>query len=203
MVDSRFSELELRSKTSFHTNSGRLGFETYNPKGEAKISPLLRSMKSDVPKFNGTEPQGWILRVEDFFDFHGTSHHMRLRIVHFHMEGRAAACFQWMQVNNLLTTWLEFIPSLKNRFGSSPYNDLQRLHSKLTQISTIAESQTEYVVQIQAIEEEKLKTADAYFASDTSLLHSFVAIIPIYMCANKEKDGKRILEVVDFLLKLL
>lgn len=38
-------------------------------------SPVLRSIKMDVPNFDGTNPQGWIFRVEEFFDFHNTADH--------------------------------------------------------------------------------------------------------------------------------
>lgn len=98
----------------------------------------------EVPKFDGTDPQGWIFRVEEFFDFHGTPDHMRLRIVAFHMEGRAASWFQWMKANNLLTTWMEFITSLKSHFGSSPFTDPQCMLSKLTQTTTVADFQSEF-----------------------------------------------------------
>lgn len=101
-------------------------------------------MKMEVPKSDGTDPQGWLFRVEEFFDFHGTPDHMRLLIVSFHMEGRAASWFQWMKANNLFTTWMEFIDSLKSRFGSSPYNDPQGLLLKLTQTSTVANFQPEF-----------------------------------------------------------
>lgn len=51
---------------------------------------------------------------------------------------------------------------------------------------------TNYMVQIEYIEEEKVKTLDAYFANDIPLLHSFVEITHInYMFANKENDDKK------------
>ncbi|KAH9666824.1 hypothetical protein KPL70_020805 [Citrus sinensis] len=43
-------------------------------------------MKMDVPKFDGSDPNGWIFRIEEFFDFHDTPEILRLRIVSFHME---------------------------------------------------------------------------------------------------------------------
>lgn len=74
------------SSTAFPTQSTTLVSSTDN-------SPLLRSMKMEVPKFDGTDPNGWDFRINEFFDFHGTPDHLRLRIVSFHMEGKAAAWF--------------------------------------------------------------------------------------------------------------
>lgn len=138
-VDSRFAA--LRNEIG---SSGNL-FDRGPPRiSQTEISPVLLSMKMDVPKFDGTDPQGWIFLVEELFDFHGTPEHMRLRIVSFHMEGKAAAWFQWMKANNLLNTWTEFLNSLKNRFGATPYNDPQGLLSKLSQTTTVAEFQSSF-----------------------------------------------------------
>ncbi|KAK9223465.1 hypothetical protein WN944_011909 [Citrus x changshan-huyou] len=37
-----------------------------------EISPVLRFMKMEVPKFDGSDPNEWVFRIEEFFDFHGT-----------------------------------------------------------------------------------------------------------------------------------
>lgn len=36
----------------------------------------LRSMKLEVPRFDGSDPHTWLSRVERFFDFHGTPAHL-------------------------------------------------------------------------------------------------------------------------------
>ncbi|KAH9646382.1 hypothetical protein KPL70_024860 [Citrus sinensis] len=78
------------------------------------------------------------------FDFHGTSEALRLRIVSFHLEGRASAWYQWMKANDLLTSWKDFLQNLKFRFGASLYEDHQGNLSKLTQKSSVAEFQTKF-----------------------------------------------------------
>ncbi|KAH9649104.1 retrotrans gag domain-containing protein [Citrus sinensis] len=108
------------------------------------FSPLLRSMKMDIPKFNGSDPTGWDFCINKFFDLHGTPDNLRLRIASFHMEGRVAAWYQWMKANNLLTTWQSFFVNLKNRFGASMYKDHQGNLSKLTQTSTATDFQSAF-----------------------------------------------------------
>jgi len=37
-------------------------------------------MKLEVPRFDGTDPLGWIFKINRFFEYHGTSDHDRLTI---------------------------------------------------------------------------------------------------------------------------
>ena len=101
-------------------------------------------MKMEVSKFNGSYPNGWIFRIEEFFDFHGIPDHLRLRIVSFHKEGRAVAWFQWMKANSLVTTWQAFLDNLKHRFGVSMYEDHQGNLSKLIQTSSVTDFQSAF-----------------------------------------------------------
>lgn len=98
----------------------------------------------DIPKFDGSDPNGWVFRIQEFFNFHKTPPDVRLQIVSFYMEGRAAAWFQWMKANNLLTTWPNFLSSLKDRFGSSMFEDPQGALSKLTQTGLVANFQSAF-----------------------------------------------------------
>lgn len=100
--------------------------------GRTDISLVLRPMKMGVPKFDGSDSNGWIFRIEEFFDFHGMADYLCLWIVSFHMEGRAAAWYQWMKANHLLTTWKEFLVNLQHHFGASMLEDHQGNLSKLT-----------------------------------------------------------------------
>ena len=48
-------------------------------------------LKLDVPHFDGTDPFGWIFKIQQFFEYHGTLEYDRLTIASFYMEGRALA----------------------------------------------------------------------------------------------------------------
>ncbi|XP_024955869.1 uncharacterized protein LOC112498643 [Citrus sinensis] len=143
-VDSRLDDLRSQIHGS-STTSGR-ALHQPNPISHSPevIAPVLRSMKMEVPKFDGSDPNGWVFQIEEFFDFHGTSEPLRSWIVSFHMEGRTAAWYQWMKMNSLLTTWKEFLQNLKHRFGASLYDDPQGNLSKLTQTTTMAKFQTAF-----------------------------------------------------------
>ena len=80
-------------------------------------------LKLEVPRFDGTDPIGWIFKVNQFFDYHRTPKHKRLQIASFYMEGRALSWFQWMSSNAQFTSWSAFIQALQTRFTVSQYED--------------------------------------------------------------------------------
>ena len=51
-------------------------------------------LKLDVPRFDGTDALGWIFKINQYFEYHGTPEYDRLTIASFYMEGRALAWFQ-------------------------------------------------------------------------------------------------------------
>ena len=62
--------------------------------GKSAPNQAFRAFKLEVPRFDGSDPNGWLFRVEAFFDYHDTPDDLRLQIVSLHLEGRAAAWFQ-------------------------------------------------------------------------------------------------------------
>ncbi|GKB11279.1 RNA-directed DNA polymerase, eukaryota [Tanacetum coccineum] len=62
----------------------------------------------------------------------------------FNLEGAAADWFRWMSRNGLITTWARFEKSVKNRFGSSKYEDPRGSLSKLLQLGTVEDYQREF-----------------------------------------------------------
>ncbi|KAH9679851.1 hypothetical protein KPL71_026303 [Citrus sinensis] len=149
-IDSRFEEFQAQIRGSVGVLSGLLrpsepmSVFTEGSAGGTNFSLLLRSMKMDIPKFDGSDSTGWDFRINEFFYLHGTPDNLRLCIVSFHMEGRVATWYQWMKANNLLTTWRSFFVSLKSRFGASMYEDHQGNLSKLMQTFTAADFQSAF-----------------------------------------------------------
>ena len=209
MVDSRLDELRSQIQGS-STNTGRspnqphpISSSTEANSNDVEISPVLRSMKMEVPKFDGSDPNGWVFQIEEFFDFHGTPETLRLRIVSFHMEGRAATWYQWMKMNSLLTTWKAFLQNLKYRFGASLYEDPQGNLSKLSQTTTVTEFQTAFedlTNQVIGISEPLLIIffitglkpdihRELLFARPSSLMEAFALVRPMkHVLKRPNKD---------------
>ena len=101
-------------------------------------------MKLEVPRFNGSDPEGWIFKITQFFEYHATPKHERLTIASFYMEGSALAWFQWMHQNGQLSLWSAFLHAIHARFSSSTYEDPTGLLCKLTQRSTVSSYLSEF-----------------------------------------------------------
>ncbi|GJV46759.1 hypothetical protein Tco_1436971 [Tanacetum coccineum] len=84
---------------------------------------IPRSMRLDVPKFNGSDPDTRILAINEYFSLLETTPEQRLRIIGFNMEGDATEWYRWMTRNKLVTSWEGFLESVRNRFGSSKYDN--------------------------------------------------------------------------------
>ncbi|GKC89011.1 ty3-gypsy retrotransposon protein [Tanacetum coccineum] len=98
---------------------------------------LPRSMRLDVPKFTGEDPERWLFSITEYFTLLNTPVDKRLRIVGFNHEGAAAEWFRWMSRNGLITDWERFKESVMNRFWLSKYEDPQGALSKLLQLGTV------------------------------------------------------------------
>ena len=112
--------------------------------GKNAPNQAYRTLKLEVPRFDGSDPNGWLFRVETFFDYHGTPDDLRLKIVSFHLEGRAAAWFQWVSRNNLLASWPEFVTAVRHRFGPAIFEDFEGNLSKLSQNGPVSDFQAAF-----------------------------------------------------------
>lgn len=68
-------------------------------------SGLIPKFKLEVPRFNGTDPEGWSFKINQSFQFHQTPEEHRITIASFQMDGPALGWFQWMQNNNQISSW--------------------------------------------------------------------------------------------------
>ena len=101
-------------------------------------------MKLDMPRFDDTEPQGWIFKINQFFEYHGTPKQDKLIVASFYMEGRTLAWYQWMNANGHFTSWSSFLQVLRARFAPMSYKDPTGALFKLTQKGTVAQYLAEF-----------------------------------------------------------
>ncbi|XP_040996196.1 uncharacterized protein LOC121242393 [Juglans microcarpa x Juglans regia] len=103
-----------------------------------------RSIRLAFPAFDGTDPNGWIYRVNQFFLFHNTLPQHRLRLVSFHMEGKALTWFQDLDESGMLADWETFIKALLIRFGPNCYDDPMQAFTRLKQTGSVKEYKTQF-----------------------------------------------------------
>ena len=101
-------------------------------------------IKIDVPRFDGSDPSGWIFKITQYFEYHSTPEAERLTITAFYMDGCALAWFQWMNNNGQFTSWPAFLQAVQTRFAPSQYEDPTSVLFKLTQRGTVAQYLAEF-----------------------------------------------------------
>lgn len=90
-----------------------------------------RSIKLELSRFTGEDPQGLLFQAEEYFAFHGIVDDAKLQIAGFHMTKAALAWMRGLRRKNLLTTWARFRDDLLELFGISAFDD------KLEQLSRL------------------------------------------------------------------
>ena len=143
-MTSKFDELLARMnqlETSHATAHAPPSFA--NSAATATANTAYR-LKLEVPRFDGTDPEGWIFKVTQFFEYHATPEHDRLTIASFYMEGPALAWFQWMYHSGQLSSWSAFLHAIHARFSSSAYEDPTGVFCKLTQRTTVSAYLSEF-----------------------------------------------------------
>lgn len=139
-VTEKLEDLLLRVANLEHTANSTPSPSSSSPTPASNtISIKPPKMKVDVPRFDGSDPSGWIFKISHFFAYHSTSESERLTIASFYMEGSALAWFQWMTRNHQLTTWASFLEAIEARFAHSPYEDPTEILFKLTQKGSVTE----------------------------------------------------------------
>ena len=51
----------------------------------------LKSMRIDVPRFENGDPQGWIFKIQQYFDFHNANEKQGLQITPLYFNGKPLA----------------------------------------------------------------------------------------------------------------
>ena len=118
-------------------NVGSTSFET--AKG-CDVKPL----RIEVPRFNGIDPQSWIFKIQQYFDYHRVGEEERLKVAPFYFDEKALAWFRWRNKNTRIQSWIEFLQSLLVHFGQSELEDYQRKVAKLMQTRSVLEYQEEF-----------------------------------------------------------
>ena len=51
----------------------------------------------EFPRFSGDDPTEWFTRVDQFFEFQGTTKAQKVSLAFFHLQGEANQWWQWLR----------------------------------------------------------------------------------------------------------
>ncbi|XP_061341120.1 uncharacterized protein LOC133287507 [Gastrolobium bilobum] len=111
----------------------------------SKDHAAAKNLRLKVSRYDGlVDPQGWIYKINQFFDFYDMEEEQRLKIAPFYFEGKALKWYQWFHKNSTIDSWPKFLQSLQIRFGPSKMEDYQGQLTKLLQTGTVLEYQEQF-----------------------------------------------------------
>ncbi|XP_024024277.1 uncharacterized protein LOC112092413 [Morus notabilis] len=140
----KFSALLEQHMRRATDNFQEVGGEGQEESFGADLNFILKTLRVDVPRFDGANVEDWIYKIEKFFSLHHVAPAMRLTVVAFHLEGEPSTWYQWMERGGALPSWEVFIYEMRKRFGASIYDDPLGRISKLVQTGTIAQFRAEF-----------------------------------------------------------
>lgn len=102
--------------------------------------------KLEFPRFDGTDPKGWIIRAEQYFDFITVEEFKRIKLAGMHFEGKAGVWFRYYQSSrgsgNI--SWRSFVNDVLVRFENPENRDVLDLFNKLKQEGTVMEYEDKF-----------------------------------------------------------
>ncbi|KAL4568842.1 hypothetical protein LXL04_024459 [Taraxacum kok-saghyz] len=98
-----------------------------------------RHRKVDMPAFNGTDPDGWILQAERYFVIYQLIDEEKLEAAILSLSGDALAWYRWADRQQTIITWDHMKSLFLKRFRSIQGGDLYEQWSSLEQTGTAAE----------------------------------------------------------------
>lgn len=97
-----------------------------------------------MPKFDGENVQGWIYKAKKYLRYHNIPDEERITVATINMEGEALEWLLWVDRNNSLSSWSDFLDDLVKRFGTSAYEIPAGRLSKLVQTTSVKEYQHQF-----------------------------------------------------------
>ncbi|KAA8529666.1 hypothetical protein F0562_034234 [Nyssa sinensis] len=117
-------------------STGRVA-HNINPLFEDAGGIQTKAIRLEFPKFNGEDPNGWLYRANQFFNYHQPHPQHRVLLASVHMEGKAITWFQELESAGGFPSWESFVRALLIRFGPSAYEDPMEALTKLRQATTV------------------------------------------------------------------
>ena len=125
------------------TDSGGYSPMSGDPLGHAGLSPNggnrydFRFRKLEMPVFDGTNPDGWILKAERYFGLNQFSNDEKLEAAVVAFEGDALLWFQWETKKRKMVLWEELKILLLKHFRSMNTGSLYEQWLALEQVGDV------------------------------------------------------------------
>lgn len=104
--------------------------------------------KLTCPVFNGTDPNSWLSRVQQYFDLNEVEKENWVRYAAYFLEGGVNVWWQWLtrvyQKKGKWVRWKDFAKELMNRFGPSEYTDYDEALAHIKKSGSLGDYQKKF-----------------------------------------------------------
>ncbi|KAL4591834.1 hypothetical protein LXL04_004807 [Taraxacum kok-saghyz] len=125
-------------------NTGGGGFH-HSSGGEHGGGNHWRFRKLDMPLFDGSNPDGWILRAERYFRFYKLPEEDKIEAAVVSLEGDALLWYQWEHGRRPIRGWEELKAVILRRFRSVAAGKLYEQWLTVSQTGTVTEYQRKFI----------------------------------------------------------
>lgn len=104
-----------------------------------------RFRKLDMPLFDGSNPDGWIIRAERYFLFYRLNESEKLEASVVALEGDALFWYQWEHRRRPINCWDEMKTMILRQFRPSSSGSLHEQWLALTQVGSVMDYQRSFI----------------------------------------------------------
>lgn len=128
------------------TKSGRSFGDGGSPGGPPNSgNSNWRFRKLDMPLFDGTNPDGWILRAERYFSFYRLEEEDKLEAAVVALEGDALLWYQWEHRRHPIRAWEDLKMLILRKFRSTQSGSLYEQWLATSQSGSVLEYQRSFI----------------------------------------------------------
>lgn len=121
--------------------------------------------KLEFPRFDGTDPKGWVIKAEQYFDFVNLEEGRKVKMAGLHFDGRASVWYRYYQSGRVSINWKLFTADVIIRFENPENRDVQDLFNKLKQHTSVSDYEDSFE-ELRALVAAKYKGfPDDYYVS--------------------------------------
>lgn len=140
-------EIHLEDETGASTKNGEFGDDEAQVfyKGKHSGGGNWRYRKIEMSLFEGSDPDGWILRVEKYFTVCRLTEEEKVDVAVVAMEGDALKWYQWENGRTLVRSWPDLKARILHQFRPLNVGSLHEQWLATTQTSTVLEYRQRFI----------------------------------------------------------
>jgi len=131
-----------KGKGSFQGHGNHSSGHSNGSKGSGNFTKL------EFPQYSGDDPNMWLNRVVQYFDYKQIPEEQKVYLAAFHLESEANQWWQWVQnlykEEQIPITWEAFERELLIRFGPTEVEDYDEVLSRIQEEGKLRDYQQEF-----------------------------------------------------------